>query len=428
MKFKKAIAMGTLITLTAVSSSSAISIAEQSNVENNMDKNIEVVSEESSSESEDVNNNEEAEMVEEQEVLTLSLSDALEYAFENNKDIEIQEIELQKAEVSYDQNKKALRDSEKAFDLMDSIPGPRTYEVTPDYSVNKALLNNGASKRQVELAYQIAKWNKEIKENEIRYNVEKAYFDLSQMEKELKIAEENLILSQKQHKDGKLMYELGTISEQELLGLEMGLSQAQTAYDATKVGYDMQLMNFQDKLGLSFDTEVKLTDSIEYKEYESIDLQKSIEEALENNAMIKVAKEGYEIADLTLQAIKVRYPEITFRYKEQEAEVAKAEKGLETAKNGVEMGVRSAYSNLLTSEKQIETLQKSVEVAEKMAHLAEVSFELGQGTSSKVMEANINLMNAKKELTSQIHAFNMALLDYEYSIGLGKSQLPSAGM
>ncbi len=421
MKFKKAIAMGTLITLTAVSSSSVVSIAEQSNVEN--DTNIEVVSEESSSESEKVNNNEETETVEEEEILTLSLDAAIEYAFENNKDIAIQEIELQKSEVSYDQNRKALRDSEKAFDLMSSISGPRTYEVTPDYNVNKELLDNGASKRQVKLAYQIAKWNKEIKENEIRYNVEKAYFDLSQMEKELEIAEENLALSQKQHKDGKLMHELGTISEQELLGLEMALSQAQTVYDATKVGYDMQLMNFQNTLGLSFDTKVNLTDTIEYKEYESIDLEKSIESALENSAMVKVAQESYELAELTLQAIKVRYPDITFKYKEQEAEIAKAEKTLETAENGVEMGVRSAYSNLLTSEKQIETLQKSVEVAEKMAQLAEVSFELGQGTSTKVMEANINLMNAKKELTSQIHAFNMALLDYEYSIGLGKNQI-----
>lgn len=425
MKFKKAIAMGTLITLTAVSSSSVISIAEQSNVQNDTDKNIEVVSEESSSELEDVNNNEEAETVEE-EVLALSLSDAIEYAFENNKDMRIQEIELQKAEVSYDEGIKEVKKNEKNID---DIPkrNPVTGEITLD-QVSRALIEKKVPRRSTELNYQIAKWNKEIKENEIRYNVEKAYFDLSQMEKELKIAEENLALSQKQHKDGKLMYELGTISEQELLGLEMGLSQAQTAYDATKVGYDMQLMNFQDKLGLSFDTEVELTDTIEYKEYESIDLQKSIEEALENSAMVKVANESYELADLTLQATKVRYPEITFRYKEQEAEAAKAEKSLETAKNGIEMGVRSAYSNLLTSEKQIETLEKSVEVAEKMAHLAEVSFELGQGTSSKVMEANINLMNAKKELTSQIHAFNMALLDYEYSIGLGKSQLPSAGM
>lgn len=44
------------------------------------------------------------------------------------------------------------------------------------------------------------------------------------------------------------------------------------------------------------------------------------------------------------------------------------------------------------------------------------------------MEANINLMNTKKELTSQIHAFNMALLDFQYSTGLGKTPLLGAGM
>jgi len=128
----------------------------------------------------------EIESTTEQEVKSLSLEEAVEYALANSKDMAIQNIELQKAEVSYDQNIKAVKQGEKALDI--NIPGPRTYEVTADSNVNRALLNNGASRRSVELAYQVAKWNKEIKQNQIKYNVEKAYFDLLQMEKELAIA------------------------------------------------------------------------------------------------------------------------------------------------------------------------------------------------------------------------------------------------
>lgn len=80
------------------------------------------------------------------------------------------------------------------------------------------------------------------------------------------------------------------------------------------------------------------------------------------------------------------------------------------------MGVKSAYLKLLTSEKQIKTFQKSVEQSQEAVRIAEVSFELGRNTSTEVNQANINLMNAKKELSKQIHAFNMALLDFEYSI------------
>jgi outer membrane protein TolC len=84
------------------------------------------------------------------------------------------------------------------------------------------------------------------------------------------------------------------------------------------------------------------------------------------------------------------------------------------------MGVKSAYLNLQTAEKQISTYEKAVEQAEQALKIAETTFELGKSTSSEVTEANINLMNAKKSLSQQIHAYNLALLDYEYSIGIGK--------
>ena len=84
------------------------------------------------------------------------------------------------------------------------------------------------------------------------------------------------------------------------------------------------------------------------------------------------------------------------------------------------MQVRSAAVNLTTAEKQIATFEKAVFQASEGVRIAELSFELGQNTPTEVAQANINLMNAKKNLAQQIHAFNMALLDYKYSIGIGK--------
>lgn len=84
------------------------------------------------------------------------------------------------------------------------------------------------------------------------------------------------------------------------------------------------------------------------------------------------------------------------------------------------MGVRTSVLNLKTAEGQIITFKNAVIMAEETVKIAELSFELGQNTPADVFEANINLMNAKKNLAQQIHAFNMALLDYKYSIGIGK--------
>lgn len=354
----------------------------------------------------------------EQKIMSFSLKDAKEYALENSRDMEIQRLELQKAEVVYEDNIRGIKTAEKNIDYMPMRDS--TGAAIPDADINIALVEKGVSRRSVTLPYQIAKWNVDMKENQVKYNIEKAYFDYLQMQKELEIAEENLKLAQKQYKNGNLKFDVGIISKQQLLGLEMGMLQAQGICDSTKMYFELQFMSFQNTLGVPFNQQIKLTDKIEYKKYEPIDLAKSIKIGLENNIGIKISQESYELSKLTLDAIKGRYPENTYRYREQAAEVAKAAKTLESSKNGVEMGIRSAYLNLQTAEKQIKTYEITIKQAEEALRLAEISFDLGQNTATEIAQANINLMNAKSNLSKQIHSFNMGLLDFEYSIGKGK--------
>lgn len=351
-------------------------------------------------------------------ITKLTLQEAIDFALTNSIDYELTKLELQKSEVQYQQNKKAVRSLQDFYDLDINIP--RTYEVTADDNVNRAMIKNGASLRQVELAWNIANWNLVKKENQIKYNVEKAYFDLKKAETEVKIANENLALSQKQFEFGKLRFQVGLMSKQQLLGLELGLSQAKSGFDASDMAYKLQQMSFKNTIGMDLGIRVELIDTLEKKSYEPIILDDSIKLAFENNVNLKIAEESYEIQQLVLKATSGRFPEITFRYREKATEVAKAEQTLMTVKNGIEMGVRSANLGLITAEKQIATFELAVKQAEEALRIAELSFQLGQNTATEVAQANLNLMNAKKNLAQQIHAYNLALLDFEYSTGIGK--------
>lgn len=351
-------------------------------------------------------------------ITKLTLQEAIDFALANSIDYELTKLELQKSEVQYQQNKKAVRSLQDFYDLDINIP--RTYEVTADDNVNRAMIKNGASLRQVELASNIANWNLVKKENQIKYNVEKAYFDLKKAETEVKIANENLALSQKQFEFGKLRLQVGLMSKQQLLGLELGLSQAKSGFDASDMAYKLQQMSFKNTIGMDLGIRVELIDTLEKKSYEPIILDDSIKLAFENNVNLKIAEESYEIQQLVLKATSGRFPEITFRYREKATEVAKAEQTLMTVKNGIEMGVRSANLGLITAEKQIATFELAVKQAEEALRITELSFQLGQNTTTDIAQANINLMNAKKSLAQQIHAYNMALLDFEYSTGIGK--------
>ena len=353
-----------------------------------------------------------------EEILELSLQGAIDTALEKSKDMQIVRLELEKAEIVYKDN---IRGIERGEDNLQLIPVRDAFgSVIADALINKTFIRNGGARLSTELGLDTAKWNVEMKENEVKYNVEKSYFDLLQVQKELEIAKENLALARKQYDNGKLRLDVGMISQQQLIGLDFNLSQAISGHDTALMYYELQKMNFRNTIGLSLNQQFILTDTIEIKEYDDIDLEESIEMALENNGSLKIVEGNVEVANLNLNAISGRYPDITYVYRAQAEEVAKAEKNQETVKTGVEMQVRSAVLNLTTAEKQIATYQKAVEQASEGVRIAELSFELGQNTPTEVAQANLNLMNAKKNLAQQIHAFNTALLDYKYSIGIGK--------
>ncbi|SDY69587.1 Outer membrane protein TolC [Proteiniborus ethanoligenes] len=374
--------------------------------------------------------------VKENKEIELSLKQAIEYALEHSRDVKIQDLDMKRTELKYEQDRSVIRGldgiedvSSINYDLIPDGPDKPSYEdfresqkSIPTYELH--LLELGVLDRQLKLSRQISIWNKEIKENEIKFNVEKAYFDLLQSEKDLEIAREGLELVNRQYEQSKKMYELGTISRQQLLSVELAVSQAQSGLDMATMGYELQKMSFNNTLGLPLDQKVKLTDKIEYKEHEEISLEESIQAAKENSAMLKVSQEGFELSELTFKAVKARHSTPNqYKYREQEIAVEQAAKNLDMAKNGVEMSVRAAYYSLITAEKQIKTYEKAVENAQKAYELTELSYELGQNTANDVTKARIDLMDAKKNLSKQIHAYNLALLDYKYSIGLGKNTI-----
>jgi len=362
------------------------------------------------------------------EELELSLEKAIDYALKHSRDMKIQDLEMKKAQLQYDQGRHEAREFEEQIEeyenLPDEIKSQMRGEVIP--IIERELLELGVLDRQAKLTRQIAIWNKEIKENEIKYNVEKAYFDLLQSEKELEIARESLELANRQYEQSQKMYELGTISHQQLLSAEFAVFQAQSALDMAVVGYELEKMSFNNTLGLPLSQKIKLTDKIEYKNHEEINLEEAIETAFENSALIKVSKENYELSELTFKAVRAKHVTPNqFKYREQEIAVEQAAKNLDNAKNGVEMQVRTAYYSLITAEKQIKTYERAVENAERAYELAELSYSLGQNTLNDVTKARIDLMDAKKNLSKQVHAYNLALLDFKYAISLGKNTIGS---
>lgn len=337
--------------------------------------------------------------------MSFTVEEAVQYAIDHNRDIKIQDIYIEKAEVG---SSKTIFETNKNAE----------YEV-----VNKKLRDLGVARRSGKLQTDIAHWNKEITINEIKYNTTKMYYDLFKTTEMVNIAENGLTLAKNVYEQGVLKHKLGTISSQQLLFVETELKQAESNLDNAKLGYQLQKMSFNDELGLPLTTDIQLKSRISYTKHKEIDLENAVNEGFKNNGMLKVLQESYEISKLTLQAISVKYPSNTFMYKEQDAKTEETFNNLEKSKNKVEFQVRSSLLTAENEEKQIETYNKSVEKAENIYRLTLLSFEVGESTVNDVASSRIGLMDTKVQLLNKIHSYNIAMLDFEYSMGLGKAKL-----
>ena len=158
MNFKKAITMGTLITLTVVNSGVHTFAIEQSTAISNKEGiNSEVVSKK------------------DEKILKLTLQEAINYALEHNKDITIQDIKIEKQQFDYDQNMRDIKEYNKTEKGSMDIPPAIYPAVTPEIAINKELYEMGAVQRYVDFTLQKVKWDKEKLIKDTTNNVSKAY-------------------------------------------------------------------------------------------------------------------------------------------------------------------------------------------------------------------------------------------------------------
>lgn len=366
--------------------------------------------------------------------IIFTLKEAIDYAINNSEDLRILKLELERAEKQHKQHSRYLRrysDEEKDEDLLEYYNGLKLSPTHQSSNVNKSLKDNGAKKKKVDIVLDIAEWNLQLMENKIRYNVEKGYYDLLQIEEDMNIAKESLTLAKNQYDQGKEMNALGFISEQQLLAAELGQYQAQTNYDMSSMRYDIQKMNFNNIIGLPLLQKSEISNKEKFKLYKYTNVDLDVKKANENNAIIKFALANKEIIELTSKALEnttykweMTYTKKELEYKleliDKEIELKMAENNLQSIKNAVELSIRTAGMVLLNTGKQIDIYNVAANKAQKNYEIVQLKFQIGETTPNEVNQARMELMSAKTSLSKQMHEHNLAYLDYKYGIGLGK--------
>lgn len=339
-----------------------------------------------------------------------TLEEAIETMLKDNSAIENATLELEQANVDYDKGKKDLKKSEKYFG--------KKREDSIDYLQNITLL-------ELSTEFTLANANRNYKATieEQKADVEELYFLLLQAEELVEINKQNLEVAEDLYERTKRKLELGLAAKQEVLNSELSYIQAENEYKSSleEVKEAKMMMNL--KLGNDIMTEINLVDELKYNEFDEKGIASAVSQAWGNRNEIKAAEFNYDLEDINMRIAEKKYSEITFAYRAQKIKQEQALKELENTKKNIELEVRSNYLDILQKKEDINSGEKSVELAEEVLRLTDLSYDVGMNILTDVQTAQATLKQAKLGLSKSILDYNVAILKFEDSIGIGRTSI-----
>jgi len=340
---------------------------------------------------------------ENKDILSLSLTEALKLAEENNQRVHLSKLALEKAELERQEFRYGNRKARKQED--------GNWQISKDFDTDYQKEVTG---KIMDLGVEMAEMGINATVRNIRFSVESAYYNAISAKDNVKIAEASLARQKDMLKIAEAKLKAGTVAKKDVLDAQVELAKAEGNLLQAKSQEEKAYINLKQLLGISLDRTIELTDSFEYKPIgDKLKLEQIIEDAKEQRMdMIKV-KGDVEVAQLDFDWISKVYTSNTFKYKEKEHALQESITQLSDKTKEVEAEVRSIWLDLNEASANIPVLDKSLEMAEESLRLAKLSYEAGVIRSVDVAAAEEGLRQVELNRTQVIFNYNLAKLKLE---------------
>lgn len=336
------------------------------------------------------------------QVKNLNLQEAIDLAIENNPDYQIAKLSVDKAQSDLDAANSIIRASMYKTDNINSYQSA----LVKFYNPKAAEVNLIITQKSFEVA-----------EKQLKLGVENGYYNVLKAQKNLEIKRENLKYMQEQLKIAQAAYKIGTKAKLDVSTVEAGVAAAQADVASAENTYNTAVMELDRTLGLDIDTPLKLTSAFSIEKIgKTINVQDSINKALEDNIDILTVKKNLELSQLKYDITKKWYPSGTNQHdsaKIDEQMAAAKTKKQELATTSL---VKQNYMTLLSLEKVIDWNSKQVEQAQENARIYMVKYEAGLATSLDAEKAAIDLKQAKENLAESIYQYNTLKSQFKFEI------------
>ena len=303
----------------------------------------------------------------------------------------------------------------------------------------------------------------ELSKQKVKAATMSAYYQALQAKNQIKVAQDSVNTLTEHLKNVNAQYTVGTVAKSDVLGTQVQMANAEQNLINAKNSYDVAIASLNNVMGLPTDTELNLTDSLDYNVYE-IPLEECTAYARSNRPDVLIADYQVAIAEAGVQQAKAGYmPKVSAqaskswagdspfgseetdqRYgqnnnwtagvvvswdiwdnnvtqskvNQSKAAVAKAEAAAENTRQSGDLEVRTAYLNLKAAEKSINTTQVAVDKAQEDYKIAQVRYAAGVGTNLDVMDAEEKLAQAQTNYYTALYNYNSSKAALDKAMGI----------
>ncbi|HHY70426.1 MAG TPA: TolC family protein, partial [Thermoanaerobacterales bacterium] len=275
----------------------------------------------------------------EDEVLKLSLKDAIKIAEENNQQIKLSKTGLEKAELGRKQYRYQDKKLQDAVDLWEGLSpeekkgleqkmieegrtpeeGAMSYQMylkemgsLTDFETSSTM---DKAEKQAEVGVKLAKAGIDVTVKGVQFGVEAAYYGALLARDNTAIAEAALERQKDMLRIAEAKYKVGTVAKTEVLDAQVQLAKTEADFLKALSEEEKAYINLKKLLGLSQGRALKLTDSFDYEPADlDTTLKELIEQAQKNRIDVMSAEGAFEIAKLDFDLSSKVYPSNTFIY------------------------------------------------------------------------------------------------------------------
>lgn len=389
----------------------------------------------------------------------LTLPKTVQMALDYNRDIKIAKYNLKSADYSIDEAR-----SGKMPTVDYSWSGGRSGSHTTKVNTVANAFSNGLSLNiplytggRVEGNIAVAKLGKTSKQEEVllqqqatKYSAVQGYFALLAYQEYRDVYHESVNNLQGHLDNVQAQYTVGTVAKLDVLTSNVSLANAKTTAVSADNNVDIAEANLNNILGLPLQTKLVLADhKLPFDSYD-ISLEEAMDyamkyrpEVLQAALAVQEAEENIGIAQSgNRPTVSVRasngWTDSNYIFGSEiknwgitggisyslwdggatNAKIKQAKESLLAAREteqqtreAVQLAVKQAYLDIRSAAQKVEATQTSIDQAEESFKIARVRYQAGVGINLDVLDAQLNLNEAK---TNHIQAL------YDYNVGIAK--------